>query len=534
MNATASILARLGLVLNGTNNDLGPLAPEENESPKGSDSDDENEDSDEDDENEDDESGSGDDEDESEDDREQGGSGEEDEEGEDESEDSDESEKGSSGDDSDEDKSDDEDGESDDDEDGDSSDDGDSDDESDDMDFDGDDSESGEDSDDRDEGDDAEDLDAEDREKEEGGGGDESEQEDINEEEVAQALMDAMEAGEKPDLSDSSSALEDAVKGQDDDDLERNEQVWRPWAPEKDKIRVVSTHKASAAQQMQRKAKRVSSAIASKLRNKFLQARTRSTLHGVRRGQGLSERRLVDSMVELRANRRPTRPDWQETKKPECTIACAVVIDQSGSMGGDRIPAATAGIAIATAMDKLGSPCLVVGPRSGHYSWENSHEDPNYYTEGTRRPRYHRTDGVILDIFKGWDEPMTSALSRFGSIKADGCTPLSDGIQYAMQELNTRKETHRIIMVITDGWPDCPNVVRYQIRVAKEAGVEIVGVGISSGCSSVGQLFPMHVAVGNIEKLPAELLSVLDQIMFPKKGRKIKLEAQYNKNSRKS
>ena len=78
-----------------------------------------------------------------------------------------------------------------------------------------------------------------------------------------------------------------------------------------------------------------------------------------------------------------------------------------------------------------------------------------------------------------------------------------------------------MILVVTDGMPDNPEVVRRQIRIAAEAGIHIVGVGISSGCAPVKKLFPEHVVVPDIASLPTELLGVLTKIMFPKNARKV-------------
>jgi len=124
---------------------------------------------------------------------------------------------------------------------------------------------------------------------------------------------------------------------------------------------------------------------------------------------------------------------------------------------------------------------------------------------------------------------MTKALPRFGQVQATGGTPLSDGIQYALQELSTRPERHRVVLVITDGMPDNSAVVRRQIRIAAEAGIHVVGVGISSGCYAVKTLFPEHVAVTDLRELPQELLKVLDGIMFPRAGKHLRLTGKFKK-----
>ena len=353
---------------------------------------------------------------------------------------------------------------------------------------------------------------------------------DTAEKEIGDSLLDAMDDGESTGLADNNSALEDAIEGDRDGTCEQDEQEWRPYAPWMDSVSYVRSRNEAKAKRLQNQVKKEIAYLTNKMRSKFLQARAPTVIHGVRHGRELSERRLVESVTEIRSGRRPTRPDWTRVNKPECSLAVAVVLDQSGSMSGDEANVARAALAIATPMDKLGCSCLVVGPRSGRYHGAQINDD--YYGKdpetGRRlRGKHHRDGGVHIDVFKNWEEPMRKALPRFSSVQATGGTPLSDGIQYAMQELSGRPERHRVILVLTDGCPNCPSVVRRQIRLAKEAGVTIVGVGISSGCYQVPHQFPdNHVAVERISDLPQNMLAVLDAILFPNRAKRIKLDGK--------
>ena len=354
---------------------------------------------------------------------------------------------------------------------------------------------------------------------------------DTTEKEIGDSLLEAMEEGEGTGLTNNNSALEDALEGKKEDDhCEANEQVWRPYAPSLDEVAFVRARNDAKAKRLQNQVKKEIAYLTNKMRSKFLQARSPQVIHGVRHGRELSERRLVESVTEIRSGRRPTRPDWTRVNKPECSLAVAVVLDQSGSMSGDEANVARAALAIATPMDKLGCSCLVVGPRSGRYNHSSTNDDYYGFNERTGRrtyDKYHRDGGVRIDVFKNWEEPMRKALPRFSSVQATGGTPLSDGIQYAMQELSGRPERHRVIIVLTDGCPNCPAVVRRQIRLAKEAGVTIVGVGISSGCYQVTSQFPEnHVAVTCIADLPRNMLAVLDAILFPNRAKRIKLDGK--------
>jgi len=347
--------------------------------------------------------------------------------------------------------------------------------------------------------------------------------------ELAQDLLDAFENEEETGLTDNNDALGKAIGDEhDDEEILAGERIWRPYNPGNDVVRLVQGGDVSKARALKAKVRKEISALQSQLRSKFLQARRPQVVHGVRKGLGLTERRLVSTVVEIRSGRTPTRPDWQRVNKEECSLAAAVVLDESSSMGRRlAMQAGAAALAIAVPLDKLGSPCLVVGSRDGGHGYDyEASSDPNF-TDDEGLPRYHRTGGVTIDVFKDWDESMLRALPRFSRVQSTGGTPLSDGIQYALTSLSYRPERHRIVFVVTDGWPDNQAVVTRQIRIAREAGVHIVGVGISSGCTAVKGLFPTHVSVHNLAELPKEMMKILSAIMFPKHGKRIHLDGKF-------
>ena len=317
-----------------------------------------------------------------------------------------------------------------------------------------------------------------------------------------------------------------------DGDLLPNEMYWRPYAPDLDTVKVARNGSAEVARKYLRAVKKESSALTTRLRSKFLQARSKKAIHGTRQGK-FSDRRIVASSVELRSGRRPTRPNWQMEQKQDCTLAVSLVIDQSGSMSGNNQKYATMGaIAIAEPLDKLGAPIMVCGPRNGqgYDPEEEEYEEIQTSVRGYYKcdtPKFHRACPVHIDVFKDWNESMVSCLSRFSTITASGGTPLSDGIQYAMQELSDRTERHRVIIVLTDGAANCPDVVNRQIRLAKEAGIHVIGVGIGDWCDCVTTQFPEnHIQIPNVSELPKQLLGVLDNIMFPKKSRKARMDGR--------
>jgi nitric oxide reductase activation protein len=107
---------------------------------------------------------------------------------------------------------------------------------------------------------------------------------------------------------------------------------------------------------------------------------------------------------------------------------------------------------------------------------------------------------------------------------------MADGIQFGLDALNERTEGHRVLFCITDG---CPNggheaIMRRQLRIAKEAGIHVIGVGVGYGAQYVTNVFPDSVYAADVKQLPVLLIAKLNDLIdarTSKRGRKMKVSA---------
>jgi len=348
--------------------------------------------------------------------------------------------------------------------------------------------------------------------------------------EVALDAVNQAEAGAGTHLQDNNSALEQAVgKEQDKEEkgIEDGEAPWKPYDPSLDEIIIVGEsnkgrdHDDDVARRIIKSVTRESAFLRARLRTVVRSLELTRVYHGAPKGRRLSSRYLVDSVATIKGGKPPTKAFCVKSAKVDMSMACFVLVDESSSMSSRKKDAARIMVSLTEPFDALHCPTMAAGFRNGCYGCGVPAE------EGPDRYRYHRDRGVIHDVFKMWHEAFNAIRYRFANTRAVGSTPMADGIQFALDCLSMRNETHRFLFVVTDGQPDGghrPIIVR-QCRLGREAGVHVIGVGMGTGARGVMSLFKDHVYADTISELPRRLIAKLNELVDirgGKRGRRVK------------
>lgn len=302
-------------------------------------------------------------------------------------------------------------------------------------------------------------------------------------------------------------AFELALK-QEELPTEKGEKPWNPLTCQEDEVFVIKkvSKLETAAKTMQDEVKQQVAALRARLRNLVLAREMTDREHGVRRGKSLSPRMLVDSKASLMSGAYPNRAYQHTADQQDTSIAMSICIDQSSSMTGLKQTVQKGVMVLTEPVESIGGKTFVFGFRDGKTI---------YGYGGGISGGHHRTSSMNFDVFKKWDERMAECRTKILQTKAVGGTPLSDGIQYGLMSLQNRKEGHRVLVVMTDGVPDANHipVMRHQFRVAREAGVHIIGVGITPGASYVQKTFDDYVYAPDISALPHLLILKLNELL---------------------
>jgi hypothetical protein len=130
-----------------------------------------------------------------------------------------------------------------------------------------------------------------------------------------------------------------------------------------------------------------------------------------------------------------------------------------------------------------------------------------------------RINGVrtSLDVFPGSDsvseeilafgQNVAASRDRLASIKPDGGTPTGSAIAHRLRLLLAVRAEKRLMVVITDGKPDAPEVALTEavIGQAGTVGVQVIGVGIGV---PLDHLFPSSLSVASVTELPDALAAL--------------------------
>lgn len=175
----------------------------------------------------------------------------------------------------------------------------------------------------------------------------------------------------------------------------------------------------------------------------------------------------------------------EEEEAVDVNTAVQILVDRSGSMNGPEIETAMeAAAATALAIDRIPDSTVSVAAFPGHQS--------------------------TLMMQCDFDEPVRPSLARFLP-RAGGGTPTAEALYLTGMRMANRHEQRKLIIVITDGQPNAPKDTEHAIKMLRNAGVEVVGVGIGPcGTDAVEDLFtPYGVGIESVNDLPRVLFGIL-------------------------
>ena len=327
-------------------------------------------------------------------------------------------------------------------------------------------------------------------------------------------IKNDLENGQGSELLDNNTAMDEAVKDMIKELYDACDPGEKPYIygdTSKDEIRIVRENDAtkSTAQTLLDQVRDQSNFLRASLRQMVRAMEFSHTTHGLKRGRGLSARTLVDTALSVRAGIQPKRAYYDTDTVIDTSIACAICLDESGSMDDSLVEASKMLLALAEPIDSIGGKVLAYGFRDGR-QWVDGGQG-------------HREDcSMIYDVFKSWEERFVTVKGRFANTIATGGTPMAEGIQFGLDNLELRTEKHRILFVLTDGEPNYGHrpVIKRQIRVAKEAGIHIVGIGWGYYGRGVQTLYPDHCWADSEAEIPKLLVAKLRSLLKEKVGRR--------------
>jgi nitric oxide reductase activation protein len=83
-----------------------------------------------------------------------------------------------------------------------------------------------------------------------------------------------------------------------------------------------------------------------------------------------------------------------------------------------------------------------------------------------------------------------------------------------MQEMQPLQEHRKIVLIMTDGEPDCTVAASEAIQTAERIGMELYGVGIMS--SAIQQLLPgTSTTIWELPELAPAMFSLLRKALVP-------------------
>ena len=105
-------------------------------------------------------------------------------------------------------------------------------------------------------------------------------------------------------------------------------------------------------------------------------------------------------------------------------------------------------------------------------------------------------------------------VNSFG-VEAHGSTPLTEALWWVLGLLSTRPEHRKIVLVVTDGYPDDPETAKETIVAANRMGIEVLGIGINAPI--ISSIIPVSETITDIRELAPAMFRLLQQPLLKKR-----------------
>ena len=339
---------------------------------------------------------------------------------------------------------------------------------------------------------------------EDGSGGAQGESEDVDLDELSELLDESQEDAEISDLQDRvRDDLEAKCKmaGQSNPTYTPN-----PKAIAEDKWTEIPTGSAS---DYVREKDRVSSQISAMRAKLVAELRAKAA----RRFVGDKTRGTIDtgSLYLLRMGSKNVFAE--QTQELTEKVAVSILVDQSGSMYGQKIvKARQSAIAIGETLHGLGVSFEIVGFENQGFGY--SRDDRDY----DRNERFH------YHVYKTFDQNFNVRKTSLVNMEAGGGNNDGEAVLAMAKRIVVRPETRKILIVLSDGQPVggrrsmgggqdlCERFLSESVAKISKAGIEIYGVGIMT--NDVQKFYKRqngssHVVVNKIDELAVKVFSLL-------------------------
>lgn len=135
--------------------------------------------------------------------------------------------------------------------------------------------------------------------------------------------------------------------------------------------------------------------------------------------------------------------------------------------------------------------------------------------------RFTRFANLEIGLIKRFEDPVNVALKRLPTIQGTGLTPLGEAMEISAARLIVRRESRKIMLVLTDGHAGCEgsgSAAHIHAKLVSDritrAGIELIGVGIQD--QSLCAIVADTIVVNEISELSAQLCRLLGRTL--KKG----------------